>query len=186
MLQLLLTVMAVSLTGTLIAATLSFMPSWLFDYNKAKVDAPKGFCRLERTTLDEISARGGFPMAPVALGETFNGAPYPYSDGGLWGYMSDRYRFLPNAVEGGGWLYGRTYVGGQPTAYVCLDSRATGLSEGAWRAIITLKNQLPAGQMVMGSNCGDVVDAGTPAGFPVGAAVTLFITPGFQSTPSCS
>lgn len=186
MLQLILTVMAVSLTGALVAATLSYMPGWLLDYNKAKEISPKGFCRLERSTLDEITARGGFPMASVAQGETLDGVSYPYSDGGLAGYMGARYRYLPKGIEGAQWLYGRTNVAGQPTAYICLDGRATGFSEGAWRALVALRNQLPSGQMTIGANCGDVTDSGSPSGFPVGAAVTLFITPGFQATPSCS
>lgn len=186
MLQLILTVMAVSLTGALIAATLSYMPGWIYDYNIAKEVAPKGFCRLERTTLDEIAARGGFPMAPVAQNEAFSGAPYPYADGGLAGYMGARYRYLPKGVDGAQWLYGRTSVAGVPTAYVCLDARTAGLSEGSWRALAALRNQLPAGQLTIGANCGDVADASTPAGFPAAAAVTLFITPGFQATPSCS
>lgn len=186
MLQLILTVMAVSLTGALIAATLSYMPGWLIDYNSAKSLAPKGFCRLERAALDEIEARGGFPMAPVGQGELLDGNAYPYADGGLQGYLGARYRFLPKGVEGAQWVYGRTLVAGTPTAYVCLDARSAGLSEGAWRALASLRNQLPAGQLTISGNCGDVVDAGTPSAFPVGATVTLFITPGFQATPSCS
>lgn len=186
MLQLILTVMAISLTGAILAATLSYAPGWTYDYQQAKDVVAKGFCRLERTALDEIAARGGFPMAAVAQGETFNGTPYPYTDGGLAGYLSARYRFLPKSAENAVWQYGRTVLNGEPTAFVCLDATATRLSEGAYRATAILRKTLPAGQMTISNACGSTTDMATPSAFPAATAVTLFVTPGFQSTPSCS
>lgn len=185
MLQLILTVMAISLTGAILAATLSYAPGWTYDYHQAKEVVAKGFCRLERTTLDEIAARG-FPMAAVAQGEIFNGTPYPYTDGGLAGYLSARYRFIPKSPENAAWRYGRAVLNGDPTSFICLDATVTGLSEGTFRATALMRKTLPAGQMTISTSCGDTLDMATPSAFPVPTAVTLFVTPGFQSTPSCS
>lgn len=187
MLQLILTVMAIGLTALVITATLSYTPRWLMDYNKAKEPLAKGFCRLERTGLDEIAVQPGqLPMPTLNQGDDWNGTPYPYVDGGLAAYLGARYRFLPVSPEGSTWRYGRTTVAGTPTGYICLDATVNGLSEGAYRALLNLKSVIPPGQLTISGACGSTADAAEATTFPAGLSATLFITPGFQSTPACS
>lgn len=187
MLQLILTVMAIALAALVVTSTISYMPNWLFDYNKAKEPLAKGFCRLERTGLDEIAVQvGQLPMATLNQGDQWNGTPYPYADGGLSAYLGARYRFLPLSPEGSTWRYGRTTLAGTPTGFICLDATTRGLSEGAYRALLNLKGLVPPGQLIISGACGGTADAAAATAFPAGLTATLFLTPGFQSTPACS
>lgn len=177
--------LATSYAAIIAPAKLPAAP-WQLDFDQTTKLETKGFCRLERTTLDEIAARNNVLMPALNQGGLLNGVPYARPDGGLEGYMAYRYRFLPQPIEGATWKYGLATVSGVSTAYICLDASATGLSKGSYRALQAYQRSLPAGRFVISNACGSTAPASTPSTFPVGAAVTLFISPGAPITPPCS
>lgn len=177
MFQLILTVLAIALTGSLIAISINVAPTWLPAFHRAEPVLLKGFCRLEQAADAEILKRKRVPKAQEDR-----------SDGGLAPLFGARYTYLPAALPGSEWRFGTRKIGKRMRGYICLDASQTGLNEGSYRALHSLAKQLPPGQFVWGGQCGQGKSVRDVEAYPVMGAATLYLTPGHRvlsGLPGC-
>lgn len=182
MVQLIITVIALSLTAATLLVTVNYLPSWVPVAKDTEALVESGARTLEDAFLLRSEDAGGVPPG----GADVDGLQL---DGGLSNNFQGYYSFLPPAPMGYAWTYGWTseaqliadgYPGNTTDGlyWFCLYPTGAGASEGQYRGFLRAQRMFSTEQMFL--NAGGASTCGRPfnvaaGGYPAPVVITLFV-----------
>jgi hypothetical protein len=174
MYQLILVILAISLTAALAMVSLNYLPGWQGTAGTVERQVSTSLALLEQ----------GYDVATRSQ----NGIPPPVTtaaDGGFAAAMIPVLRFTPYAPTGYQWVYGMRNVDGTQWGglnYFCLVpvANSSGATEGVARGMARLKTKFSPDQLFLSSACGDSQDGPAISGAVPDLRLTFFVayTPG--------
>lgn len=167
MFQLILAVIAITLTAATVMASINYIPWWYQTATDNDVVLRSSLPVVERAYKALARSNGGVPPAPTA-------AP----DGGFAAHFGPLLRLAPVAPRGFSWSYHQFPMDGSMWAglnYVCLTSAQPG-DLGEWMGFRKAMPVFSSDQLFLGSGCGSTASAALPSTYPASVAVTYFLT----------
>jgi hypothetical protein len=172
--QLLITIIAIALTGLLIAATINYLPWWYQTASHVEDTTRTSLGRLEQAY--DVTTRANNGTSPVVTDE---------SDGGFRSNFLAVLKLMPATPGGTSWNYGQHPQDGTSFAglhYFCLVTTSEGTDEGTWRGATRARAGFSEEQVFVNSGCGATSSVNLPLAFPAPLALTMFVafTPGIS------
>lgn len=164
MINLIITLMSIALTGAIVVASVNYLPAWTGSAEEQAALVRAGFDRFETAHYLASKSTGIEPL------------PTADADGGLAALFQPYYSFLPKAPAGYAWKYGRNTVNG--LNWFCLYS-ATTAGAGAWSALRTATNYYSSERYFVHAGgeaqCGATSNMAQPEAFPVQFSATFYV-----------
>lgn len=167
MVQLILTILAISLTAATVVASLNYLPWWYRTANDTEQVLRTSLRQLERAYKADARNNGGAP-AEVTADE----------DGGLEANFRAVLRLIPSAPTGFQWSYHQRPMDGsiwEGLHYFCLSTDG-GASDGEWRGLKRLENLYSSEQYIVADSCGASAPSAVPESLPAPVSVTFYVT----------
>lgn len=164
MINLVITLMAIALTGSMVLLTVSYLPAWTGSSEEREALVQSGFDRLEQAHYLRSKSTGVEP------------SPTTEADGGLSSLFQAYYSFLPKPLQGFGWKYGRNATNG--LNYFCMYANGP-VDQGAWSALRSATRYYSDERYFVHAggeaDCGATAHAATPSTFPAQFSATFYV-----------